>query len=298
MSIVRVLVPTAVIASATLVMVGMSQQNNGLLLRSECPETVTVPFTQGKHPGPLIEVEIGGKKRRMMMDTGAGASVVQQSLVDELGLRPFMETTARDPGGKNSMKVALYRIPEIKIGTATFYGATCFVQPAATRSQVADDTIADGVLSFTVFQNQLLVVDYPNKTISIGPGSLPQGAAKYTLRSNTPVVDVDLSGVKVPCQIDTGAQGGLMVPLPLKSKLPLTGEPRRAGQTRTLFNSMDVWEADLKGSVEVCGVQIQVPTVEMHEGFPIGNIGGKLLQNFVLTVDQKNQRIQLVPRKE
>lgn len=269
------------------------QPDMRLVLRSDCPETVTVPFTQGTHPGPLVEVEIGGKKRRMMMDTGAGACVIQQSLVDELGLRPFMETTAQDPSGKNSVKVGLYRLPEIKIGGATFYGAMAFVQPAVTKSQVSDDVIAQGVLSFNVFRDQLLVVDYAKKALIFGPGELPASAATYTAPKNTPVVDVDFGGLKIPCQVDTGAQGGLMVPLSYKDKLPLASELRKAGKTRTLFNTMDVWEADLKGPVTLLGKSIDVGKVEMHDGFREGNIGGKVLGQYRLSIDQKNKRIDL-----
>jgi len=269
------------------------QPDMRLVLRSDCPETVTVPFTQGKHPGPLVEVEIGGKRRRMMMDTGAGACVVQQKLVDELGLKPFLETQAQDPSGKNSVKVGLYRIPEIKIGGATFYGAMAFVQPAATKSQVSDDVIAEGILSFNIFRDQLLVVDYAKKSLSFGPGELPASAASYTAPKNTPIVEVGFGGLNVPCQVDTGAQGGLMVPLSYKEKLPLASELRKAGKTRTLFNTMDVWEADLKGPVTLLGKSIGVGKVEMHDGFREGNIGGKVLGKYRLTIDQKNKRIEL-----
>ena len=294
MSIARNTAIVAVLGGLALLATGIvNSQNLGLIERSDCPKIVTVPFTQGKHPGPIVEVQIGGKTRRMLMDTGAGACVVQQSLIDELGLKPFVETTARDPGGKNSMKVGLYRIPEIKIGGATFYGALAFVQPEASKKQVGSEVVVDGVLSYGVFRDQLLVVDYPNKTMSFGPGELPSSAATFKLRSNTPEVDVAFGDVKVSCQVDTGAQGGLMVPLSFKNKLPLDSEPKVTGKTSTLFNTMEVWEAKLKGPVGLMGRKLEIPTVEMHEGFPIGNVGGKLLEKFKLTIDQKNKRIEL-----
>ncbi|MBS1708575.1 MAG: retroviral-like aspartic protease family protein [Armatimonadetes bacterium] len=267
------------------------------VLRSHCPSLVSVPIHRGSHPAPLIDVEIAGKKRHMLVDTGASGSVVAQKFVDELHLKPFAHSQSEDPSGKNSVQVDLYRIPEVKIGGATFYGVLVFVLPKTLQSPSIDAVMQDGVLSYAIFRDQLLTFDFPRKTLTFGPGELPLSAAKFTMPTGTVAVDVAIGSLVVPCQIDTGAAGGLMVPSELRDRLPLDGEPKPAGKTSTLFNTMEVLEANLKGPVEVCGVRLDVPTVEMHAGFPVGNIGNGVLQNLVVTIDQRNQRVRLVKKE-
>ena len=64
------------------------------------------------------------------------------------------------------------------------------------------------------------------------------------------------------------------------------------GHARTLFNEFTIYGAKVKGPVTIGGMPIEVPLIEMHDLFPFGNIGLRVLQNYRVTIDQKNRRIQ------
>lgn len=64
---------------------------------------VSVPYTT---PGglPVIEVELkNGRKTRAIMDTGAGASVIDSDLVDELKYEKGQAVTAKGPAGSTQV---------------------------------------------------------------------------------------------------------------------------------------------------------------------------------------------------
>ncbi|MBS1708576.1 MAG: retropepsin-like domain-containing protein [Armatimonadetes bacterium] len=278
-----------------LVSVPMQQVDERAILKSNCPGEFKVPIIPGPRMAPMIEVEIGGKKRRMLLDTGASGGRISKKVIDELGLRPVGQSIAGDPSGKNERQVNLYRVPEVKIGGATFYGMLTFAEEGVGP----DKGLADGVLSYAVFRDQLLTLDYPGRQIVFGPGILPAGSASYDLEHEIPLLHVTIGDAVVPCHVDSGSDGGLMVPTKYKAKLPLDGEPRVIGHARTLFNEIEILGVKVKSPIKFGGVSLTLPMLEMHDLFPMGNIGGRVLRKFAMTIDQKNHRIRFVePKKE
>lgn len=265
------------------------EQDEKPVLKVDCPGEFKVPILPGPRKAPLIGVEIAGKKRHMLLDTGASGGRISNKIVEELGLRPVGQTVVGDPSGKNDRHANLYRIPETKIGGATVKGMLVFADDG-----VGPDGLADGVLSYRVFQDLLLTIDYPGKQIVFGPGILPAGSPSYDLEHGIPVLTVTIGDAIVPCHLDSGSDGGLMVPTKFKGKMPLDGEPRVIGHARTLFNEIEILGVKVKGPVKFAGMDVTVPMVEMHDLFPFGNIGGRVLQQFAVSLDQRNHRVRFV----
>ena len=255
-----------------------------------CTERVVAPMLPGPRRAPLIELTIGGKPYQFLLDTGATGGRIDPTIVERLGLKPVGEVRAGDPSGKNTRQVKIYRIPEITIGTAHFYGVSMFAD-AGPQSKMK---LSDGVIGYGVFQELLLTLDYPNKQVILERGSLPASAMAYKTEHGIPTLPITAGKVTVVGHVDSGSDGGLAVPLKYKDRLPLAEPPKVIGHARTLFNSMDIYGAKLSEPVTIGGMPVEVPLIELNDLLPFGNIGGKVLQKFKVVIDQKNKRIQFV----
>lgn len=245
-----------------------------------------LPILPGPRKAPLIELKIGGKPYHFLLDTGATGGRIAPEIVESLGLKPEGEVRAGDPSGKNSRQVKIYRIPEIVAGTTHLYGVRMFSVPTHTNNH-----LADGVIGYAVFQELLLSIDYAGKKVTLSKGVLPPSAIHYETEHGIPVLPIEIGNVKLIGHVDTGADGGLSVPMKYKDELPLAEPPKVIGHARTLFNSIDIYGAKVKGPVKIGGMTISVPMLELNEVLPFGNIGGRVLQQYVVTIDQRNRRI-------
>jgi len=257
--------------------------------RTECSSRVSLPMLPGHRSAPLIELSIGGKPYHFLLDTGAQGGRISPAIVESLGIQPIGEITAGDPSGKGERQVKIYSIPEIDAGSAKFYGVSMF---ADAGPQGGPAGLADGVISAGMFQDLLLTLDYPGKQVVFEPGSLPSSAISYSLMHGLPALPIQIGNVKLMGHVDSGSDGGLMVPLKYKSQLPLDGGAKVIGKARTLFNEITIYGAKVKGPITIGGMAINVPMIEMHDMFPVGNIGGKVLSQYKVTLDQKHKRIQ------
>ncbi|MBS1717455.1 MAG: aspartyl protease family protein [Armatimonadetes bacterium] len=266
----------------------MSQRSEKVVVdRATCIGKVIAPILPGRRKAPLIAVKIGGKPYRMLLDTGGQGGRISEDVAKALGLQPIGEVRAGDPSGKNSQRLFLYKIPEIVIGNAHLYGVRMIGSKG--RDHGVD---SDGVLGTNAFGDLLVTLDFPRKQIEIENGSLPSDSMPYRVLNGVPALTVEVGKVKIDAHVDSGSDGGLMIPLSYQDQLPLAEKPHVVGHARSLFNDFDIYAAKLNGKVKIGGVPFDITTVEMHNAFPMGNIGGRVLQNYAVTIDRKNKRIR------
>jgi len=277
----------------SLILCRQSQDLESPVDRVECPAEVVLPFQESQRQAPCINLEIGGKTYKFALDTGAVGGRISPEIVQSLGLKPIGQVQAGDPSGKNTRTVNIYRIPEIKAGGATLHGVRMF----ADDGVVSHDTKAffDGVIGYAVFKDLLLTLDYPKRQVILDPGGMSDeqknNSIPYELENGIPFLQVQVGKVKVGAHVDSGSDGGLAIPAKFKSDLTLDGDPVKVGTARTLFNSVDIYLAKVKDEIKVGGLPMPLHAVELNDLFPTGNIGGRVLRNFKVVIDQKAHRI-------
>lgn len=264
-------------------------QSESAVVRSTCPGTVVLPMLQTQRQSPLIELEIGGKKFKFTLDTGAVGGRVSPEIIKMLHLKPEGMIRVGDPSGKNSREVGSYRIPQIKAGGATLYGVRMM------ESAGIDSRDTEGVIGYAAFSGMLLTLDYPNRQVVLTPGGMSKAqfakSIPYRLEHGLPTLTVQVGKVSLDGHVDSGSDGGLSIPSKYKAALNLDGEPRLVGHARTMFNSFDIYLAKVKDPVLVGGMKMPIDEVEIQDIFPFSNIGGRLLKKFKVTIDQKQHRI-------
>src|ERR1051326_8132692 len=121
---------------------------------------------------PVVEVYLNGKGPfRMFLDTGAGSTVLDRSLADELALRHVGKTRMGDPANPEAIAADLVRIDSLRIGPASFEG----IEAASwDRSGLRRDANPPrGVIGFALFRELLLTLDYPGAQVRLAHGTLP-----------------------------------------------------------------------------------------------------------------------------
>ena len=95
----------------------------------------------------------------------------------------------------------------------------------------------------------------------------------YTTPHGIPVIEIDVAGVKLDVDVDSGSPALLSIPTAWAERLPL-GEPRVVGRGRTAVNEFEIKAADLRGEIHVAGfASASNPRVDILDIFPVANLG-------------------------
>jgi hypothetical protein len=246
---------------------------------------------------PLVDLMIDGKgPYRFILDTGASLTVIGEDLKKELALTPVAGTHAAAPGGGAAEVV---KLANVRIGDAVLAGLPAAIVPLLPR--FGGDNGPRGVLSAASLPGYLLILDYPNKRIGIRKGTLPppdsSNCFQYTAEQMLPGALVRVAGTNISVHVDSGSPFALTLPTKYLKELPLESAPRELRKARTPHGEYPVWAARVKGGVELGKFKVTVDEVFFSDispvpGPPTGNIGYKVLDQFLVTLDSKNRRIR------
>lgn len=253
---------------------------------------VRIPMDLTRHV-PVIEAKVNGKGPfRFQVDSGFGGMIeVTPALAQTLALPVIGESIGGDPSGKNQKTVRILSAESVDI--AELHLGQVGVSEGGPHFEGVD-----GVIGLQLFNSLIVTFDYPNARFEIDGGSLPaaDGAKvlSYTTEHGVPTIEIDVAGVKVKTDIDSGSPALVSMPLSLAKALPLAEDPRVMGRGRTVGNEFDIYAAPLKGEVHVGLITISNPQVDFVEIFPVGNVGFRFLKDLVVTFDPANHRVRLV----
>jgi hypothetical protein len=245
---------------------------------------------------PVVEATINGKGPfRFFIDTGAGATVLNDDLVKELQLPVIGSTRIGDPSDPQGIAASNVSVDALEIGGASFRN---FTAVSWDRSKPRPGDAPRGVLGIPLFVDLLLTLDYPAKKVVIGRGALSAANGRDIVNfkhgeANLFSVPITVSGVETQATLDSGGGGsGLGFPTDYMKKLPLISKPVEVGRGRMAGGEVVIYAAKLKGSVKVGDHVFEEPTVHFNGRLRHINLGSELLSKFSVTIDQKNQRIR------
>ncbi len=245
---------------------------------------------------PAVEVIVNGEGPFLFaIDTGGqGQARADTSLVERLKLEKIGEVQAGDGSGKNTRTLDMVKMDSIKIGDIVFSDVR-----SITRNYNSSPGLPKiyGILGFNLFENYLLTLDYPNKLVRIEKGKLPKANGRNILKfespNGLPIIELSIGKHKVKTHIDSGNMvSGFVFPTELVEKLPIIGEVKVVGQARTVSNTIEIKQVQLRDTVRFGEFEFVQPKV-VYPAPGSANIGSQLLGEFSLIFDQKNKRVQL-----
>jgi hypothetical protein len=242
-----------------------------LVLPSEtCRGLFIVPVTFGKGGGTTLE---------LLLDTGS-----TWTFIDPGAIRTMLGRVVR--AGRVSFQNG--RIGEYGIGPLRAY-----IYPMKTLSRAVGRDI-DGILGFPVFKDVLLTLDYPAEEIRISSGRLPRPDGREIFRDvgfKRPRLKVDVGGRRVKVLLDSGSTAHFK--LKPTDRIKWSVEPRLVGAS-VLFAGVTLKEAGRSGDPVQFGPLIfEAPVVSLTGDERL--VGWHVLRHFVLTFDQKKDRIRMLP---
>lgn len=252
--------------------------------------TATVPMLDigGR---PMIEVRINGKgPYALILDTGASSSGLDPELLREVGV------VAVDGGDERTVA-----LDQLQVGDLTMRPFRGF-SSGGLLSALQGPTRPRGVLSAAAFPGCLVIFDYPGKQVTIKPGTLPAAdnhrVFEYHADEILPVIPVKVADHEYRIHLDTGSPGSVMLPTKYAAELPLAAPPRTVGRARTVAGEFEVQAATVQGPLAIGDFVLPGSDVRFSDLRPgpepgIGNVGGAVLRDFVVTFDATNRRIAI-----
>jgi len=234
---------------------------------------------------------------RFLLDTGAmGAGRIDASLVARLGLVPSGEAQATDGSGRLGPTLKEYRLATLQLGPVTWKDVRMISRDYNQHGAEVRGHIA-GVLGFHLFRDLLMTIDYPGRVLRLDSGALPAPDGQTLIPlldlESVPTVTIDLAGQSVSARIDTGSMGAISIDADLAVALPLAGEPRKIGEARTVTGAFAISSVKLGGNAQIGAHVLHQPELVIGVPSPAVNLGGRVLQQFALTFDQRNARLRI-----
>ena len=262
--------------------------------------TVSVPM-EFWGPRPVVHARINGKGPfRLDVDTGTSLpAVIDDDVLRKLGV-PVPEKVPALGAVEDAAPV---RVASLTIGGAEFSDVPIIPADFAGFLGAGPDTPV-GIIGLPLFKDCLITFDYPARQFVFTTGELPASGENTLPYSPNPqadfgvTVEIKVAGHPVKAHIDTGSPASVTLLTKWKDKLPLAAPPRVLGRARTPSGETTVYAATLDGVVQIGSLTFERPKINFAdlgpmETFDCGNIGSALLNDFAMTIDQKNRRVQL-----
>ena len=244
---------------------------------------------------PVVEVKLNGQGPfAFMIDTGAGMQAdIDTSVVEKLGLQITGTAINGDPSGENDRQVEIATIDSIELGGINFGNVMAVVRPQRITRDYPD---VDGILGFALFTDYLLTLDYPAMQVRLARGTLPaaNGAdvLNFELENRVPVIEIALGKIRVKAHLDSGNfVAGFILPEEIAEQLQLRSQPVMIGGARSVTNRIELKQAQLRDAIHIGRFDFSQPTI-MFPALSDANVGFQVLREFVLTFDQKSQRVR------
>ena len=246
---------------------------------------------------PTIELMVNGKGPFVFgIDTGAqGGARIDSSLMEKLALKPSGQVRATDGSGRNPQMAELVKLESIEIGGLRFTDVTAGSRNYRNSPRPMN---IDGILGLSVLSEYMVTLDYPAKLLRIEKGELPKADGAeildYKSKGGIPLLELSVGTTKIDAHLDSGNMiGAFVLPTAFAEKLTRASEPVVVGRARSASGEMEIKQVQVKDMIRLGRHEFPDPTVTYPALSDIGNIGAKMLSQFVVTFDQKNERVRL-----
>lgn len=256
----------------------------------------------------FAEVRVNGRGPfRFFLDTGAGASCLDDRVARELGLARVGTVEAR--GVTGTADVSFVLADSLAIGPVTLRAQNLVALPLSDLPGGRDRRF-DGILGYSFFSRFVVRIDYEDSTISLwdpGAFSPPAGAVPVpiSLEGNVPSAEGVVNGrFSGSFRVDTGSNATLDLHGPFVAEHGfLDAAARVAHRPFAGIGGIDVGTVTRLESFSIGPYAVREPIAGLSRGgegafasrLTAGNVGSGFLRRFTVTFDYAGRRMFLEP---
>jgi hypothetical protein len=259
---------------------------------------------------PCVMVTIGeAKPIKLVIDTGDVNSVLDKDTVNALGLtlEPIIGGDGKPVAG-----ISKARAKAVKIGDTSLGDLTVLVSDMKADKAKGLYPDVDGLIAYTAFKDQVLTLNFRNKTVAVSPGGATEtnhhmGELTYPTfgHQGPPIVastGFAVNGHPLTVQVDTMFLGSLLVYPTSVDKLTLAAEAKTTKQRFFSFTDDGVNMLESRAATEAFNglilakdapVYFVTPGVHLPDGLVDGTVGVALLKDSVVILDFHANRFSI-----
>jgi len=270
-------------------------------------DAATTPFDLYLDGYIELPGEVRGHDVRVMLDSGAGITVLDRSFAREIGLALRDAGTIQGVGGEERLFLA--QGVDVAIPGVTLRDATVAV---LDMSEIYDKLgrSFEVVLGIELFTRSVVTVDYPARTLTVAPPhpyEPPPGAGSVRMLSRGGIPTVVCRFEQLPatlCDIDTGSNSSVDIVAHYVDEYDmLSGRPAVSQIATGGVGGMLQAPISTLQEFSFAGVSVgPSPANFMAEAVGsldteeiAGNIGAAVLQEFALVFDYPGMRFHVIP---
>ncbi len=262
---------------------------------SYCQEfIIPIGFDGGR---PVITLNIGEEKIEFLFDTGAGGTVVDNSLIELLNAKVIGKMKVGSPGSSKALDGKRIEIPSLKLGGISLDNEKAVAIPL---SQVMSHISTKGIIGPNSFRGFVITLDYKNEELIFNKGGLSLKSPETFKTELSRIISLPLTidDVQYEGHIDTGSGYCINIPYHFKDKLKFIDEPKFYKKGKTVSSEFNMYKATLKGKIKVGNINIENPEVLLVEGdFTAINIGSQFIKNYKVSIDVVNNLMSIKQQK-
>lgn len=239
----------------------------------------------------FVEARVnGGGPYRFAVDTGAsGLGRADASLTRRLSL-PVVGTQETGDG-VNVASVDVVRMDSFELGAMRRDN-----MEVITRDYGAPPSVGlSGIIGRDFFADGLLVIDFPTRTLTFSRNAALSADSAGALHYERPFrVPMMIGERQVEGNLDTGAAVTLVFPRGLYDEVA-GGPTEAAGQGQLTNTTINADRAIVHGPISLGDISISDVEVRVSDRFPELLIGGHVLQDYRIAIDQRSQVVGICP---
>jgi hypothetical protein len=232
------------------------------------------------------QVLLNGRSFRFTLETGAGFFGISSRAARALGLP--IDSIEIMPGSRSPV----VRIDSMHVGGATFHGLTARV------TSLWDATDMDGIISVPLLHDVLATLDLGASRLILEHGSLPEPNGRDVLaipgkdRGRRVDMPFELGGKPAAAVLDTRSLFWIMASDSNLASLRLDGAPTALGSAwGPAMGTFTITGARTAGEIRVGQYALERPVIVFRDR-PGLVVGVPFLEQFVVTIDQRNGRLR------
>lgn len=167
---------------------------------------------------PVLVAEVNGHQAHLLLDTGAGETILDPAFADRVGARRFGADSAVYAGGR----VGTFdhaAVDSLRLGEAVIHGVPARVLSTRAFAPAAGGLPVDGIIGTTLLSQFLSTIDFGGRALELAPRGTGAAEAAITLRfwllgDHFITASGVAAGVETLLVFDTGLAipGGAFVP--------------------------------------------------------------------------------------